>query len=52
MTDIFVHMEVVRRAGLVELAPGQLLGARISEGQKGPLAVVIVEDGLVGDSAA
>jgi CspA family cold shock protein len=49
MTDIFVHMEVVRRAGLVELSPGQMLAARISDGQKGPLAVVIVEDGTSDD---
>ncbi len=39
--DIFVHMETVRRAGLLELMPGQLLTARIAPGQKGPLAVVI-----------
>ncbi len=39
--DIFVHMETVRRAGLAELEPGQLLEARIAPGQKGPLAVVL-----------
>ncbi len=39
--DIFVHMETVRRAGLLELEPGQLLDARIAPGQKGPLAVVL-----------
>jgi CspA family cold shock protein len=39
--DIFVHMETVRRAGLADLLPGQLLRARIAPGQKGPLAVVI-----------
>lgn len=50
MTDIFVHMEVVRRAGLAELLPGQTLTARISEGQKGPLAVVIVDDSAAGDA--
>ena len=37
--DIFVHMETVRRAGLLELIPGQLLLARIAPGDKGPLAV-------------
>ncbi len=42
--DIFVHMETVRRAGLAELLPGQLLRARIAEGQKGPLVVVIELD--------
>ena len=39
--DIFVHMETVRRAGLLELEPEQRLTARIAPGQKGPLAVVI-----------
>lgn len=39
--DIFIHMETVRRAGLVSLEPEQALMARIAEGRKGPLAVVI-----------
>jgi CspA family cold shock protein len=41
--DIFVHMETVRRAGLMDLTPGQLLQARIAAGHKGPLAVSISE---------
>ena len=43
--DIFVHMETVRRAGLLELEPGQPLMARIAEGQKGPLAVALEAHG-------
>src|SRR3546814_305800 len=39
--DIFVHMETVRRAGLMELIPGQELLARVADGDKGPLAVQI-----------
>lgn len=39
--DIFIHMETVRRAGLIELLPGQVLKARIAPGHKGPLAVLI-----------
>lgn len=39
--DIFVHMETVRRAGLLELTPGQKVLARIAAGDKGPLAVTI-----------
>ena len=39
--DIFIHMETVRRAGLLELEPGQSLSARIAPGHKGPLAVLI-----------
>lgn len=42
-TDIFVHMETVRRAGLLELIPGQLVMARVAAGDKGPLAVAIAE---------
>ena len=37
--DIFVHMETVRRGGLSDLIPDQLLRARIADGRKGPLAV-------------
>ncbi|MEH3102084.1 cold shock domain-containing protein [Sphingomonas adhaesiva] len=37
--DIFVHMETLRRAGIVEVEPDQPLRARIVPGRKGPLAV-------------
>lgn len=40
-TQIFVHMETVRRAGLETLAPGQFLRARCFNGPRGALAVVI-----------
>ena len=43
--DIFVHMETVRRGGLMELVPGQSLRARVAPGLKGPLAVVIEDKG-------
>ncbi len=39
--DIFVHMETLRRADILELIPGQSLNARIAAGEKGPLAVVV-----------
>jgi CspA family cold shock protein len=39
--DIFVHMETVRRGGLSDLAPEQMLRARIASGRKGPLAVEV-----------
>lgn len=39
--DVFVHMETVRRAGLLDLTPEQRLFGRIAEGRKGPLAVVL-----------
>ena len=51
--DIFVHMETVRRAGLMELEPGQLLAARIAPGQKGPLAVELsLRGGTANDDEA
>ena len=39
--DIFVHMETVRRGGLSDLQPEQVLRARIADGRKGPLAVEV-----------
>jgi CspA family cold shock protein len=39
--DIFVHMETVRRGGLTDLSPDQILSARIAAGRKGPLAVEV-----------
>ena len=43
--DIFVHMETLRRAGIAEVEPDRRLRARIVEGRKGPLAVVVEEEG-------
>ncbi len=39
--DIFVHMETLRRAGLIALEPGQWLRARIAPSDKGPMAIVV-----------
>jgi CspA family cold shock protein len=39
--DIFVHMETLRRANIMEVEPDQPLVARIAEGRKGPLAVFV-----------
>lgn len=39
--DVFVHMETLRRAGLNEVEPEQPLSARIVNGGKGPLAVLV-----------
>jgi CspA family cold shock protein len=41
VTQVFVHMETVRRAGLENLLPGQDLRARIFDGPKGALAVLV-----------
>ena len=40
-TDIFVHIETLRHAGLGDVEPGQPLRARIVSGDKGALAVVV-----------
>ena len=38
-SDVFVHMETVRVAGIIDLQPGDRLEARIAEGRKGLTAV-------------
>ncbi len=40
-SDVFVHMETLRRAGVLGVEPDQRMRARIVEGRKGPLAVVV-----------
>ncbi len=40
-SDIFVHMETLRRAEIYDVEPDQPLRARIVDGDKGPLAVVV-----------
>lgn len=42
--DVFVHMETLRRAGLMAVEPDQRLRARVVEGRKGPLAVAVEND--------
>jgi len=39
--DIFVHMETLRRAGIIDVVPEEALKARIAKGEKGLLAVVV-----------
>ncbi len=43
-SDIFVHMETLRRGGIETVEPDQGLRARIVDGRKGPLAVAVEED--------
>lgn len=40
-SDVFVHMETLRRAGIGEVIPDQTIRARIVDGRKGPLAVAV-----------
>jgi CspA family cold shock protein len=42
--DIFVHMETVRLAGIVDLQPGDRVEARVAEGKKGLTAVELRRD--------
>ncbi len=42
--DVFVHMETLRRAGLMAVEPDQPMRARVVEGRKGPLAVAVEDD--------
>jgi cold shock protein len=39
--DIFLHMETLRRAGILEVGPDQPLHARITPGDKGPLVAEV-----------
>lgn len=40
--DIFIHIEVVRRSGLADLATGEALGIRAMEGKRGLMAVEVL----------
>jgi CspA family cold shock protein len=42
--DVFVHMETLRRAGLMAVEPDQPMRARVVDGRKGPLAVAVESD--------
>lgn len=48
-SDVFVHIETLRRSAIEEIEPGQAFRARIVEREKGPLAVC-VECGSEGPS--
>lgn len=37
--DIFIHMETLRRAEILQIEPGDKLDVRIGKGEKGPLVV-------------
>ena len=43
-SDIFVHMETVRVAGILDLQPGDQVEARVAEGKKGLTAVELRRD--------
>ena len=39
--DIFVHVEVLRRSGLSDLAPGEALAIRVIDGKRGLMAIEV-----------
>ena len=39
--DVFVHVEVLRRSGLSDLATGEAIGMRLMEGKRGLMAIEI-----------
>lgn len=50
--DIFIHMETLRRFGLTELRPGQVVLVRFGDGDKGLMAAEIHPDMPTGVSRA
>ncbi|MPT23302.1 cold-shock protein [Ancylobacter polymorphus] len=49
--DIFVHMETLRRHGLAELRPGQMVLVRFGPGPKGLMAAEVRPDGAATPSS-
>lgn len=41
-SDVFVHIEVLRRCGLSDLQAGEAIGLRLIEGKRGQMAVDVV----------
>lgn len=40
--DVFVHIEVLRRCGLSDLQPGEAIGLRIIDGERGRMAIDVI----------
>ena len=40
--DVFIHVEVLRRSGLADLAPGEAIGLRCIDGERGKLAATVM----------
>lgn len=40
--DVFVHIEVLRRSGFADLAPGEAVGLRAIEGRRGRMAIEVL----------
>ncbi len=40
--DVFVHIEVLRRSGFADLAPGEAVALRVIEGKRGRMATEVM----------
>ena len=40
--DVFIHIEVLRRSGLADLAPGEAVGLKVMEGRRGRMATEVL----------
>ncbi|MEJ6398733.1 cold-shock protein [Yoonia sp. 208BN28-4] len=40
--DVFVHIEVLRQSGLSDLQPGEAIGLRLIDGERGRMAIDVV----------
>ena len=40
--DVFIHIEVLRRSGLADLAPGEAVGLKVIEGRRGRMATEVL----------
>jgi len=40
--DVFLHVEVLRRSGLSDLAPGEALAIRVIDGKRGRMAAEVL----------
>lgn len=47
-TDVFLHMETLRAAGLPDLAPGEAVAIRVADGPRGRMAAEVRSWDLVG----
>ncbi|MEM8980670.1 MAG: cold shock domain-containing protein [Pseudomonadota bacterium] len=39
--DVFIHIEVLRASGLADLQPGEAVGLRVMDGQRGRMATLV-----------
>ena len=50
--DVFVHMETLRSAGLTDLAPGEGVAVKVTDGARGKMAAEVCAWELVSDEAS